>query len=182
MKYSLEVGRDNNGSLFRRERLYCAGKEIMTYAGKEIMTNPDNDRLAIDILGQLDKATGVYAGCAKKLRSFILGWDIESSLLPPLNCNRKDTSLACLDNPEQGLYPMELKGVAQKLNNESQQLIISTHSPILLNYFHPEQVRILYRGDDGYTRIKPVTEITGIKAFLEEGAKLGELWMEGHFD
>ncbi len=41
---------------------------------------------------------------------------------------------------------------------------------------------MLYRDTDGYTRSRRVSDMQGINDFLEQGAKLGDLWMEGHFD
>jgi len=43
------------------------------------------------------------------------------------------------------------------------------------------EVRVLYRGADGYTRAQRVADMPGIQAFIAHGASLGDLWMEGHF-
>jgi len=40
----------------------------------------------------------------------------------------------------------------------------------------------LYRGADGYTQARRVTDMPHIADFLSEGAALGDLWLEGHFD
>ena len=42
-------------------------------------------------------------------------------------------------------------------------------------------MRVLYRDADGYTQACLASEINGVKEFVEEGALLGNLWLEGHF-
>jgi len=61
------------------------------------------------------------------------------------------------------------------------QLLITTHSPFILDALQPEQVRVLHRGDDGFTRATRASDIVGIKEFLAEGATLGQVWLEGRF-
>jgi hypothetical protein len=39
----------------------------------------------------------------------------------------------------------------------------------------------MYRGEDGYTRIERASAMQGIKEFVDCGAQLGDLWMEGLF-
>ena len=43
-------------------------------------------------------------------------------------------------------------------------------------------VLVLYRDEQGFTVCKRTAEMQGIKAFLETGAQLGQLWMEGYFE
>lgn len=45
----------------------------------------------------------------------------------------------------------------------------------------PEEVRVLYRDTDGFTRVIRAADIVGIKDFVREGASLGHLWSEGRF-
>lgn len=47
--------------------------------------------------------------------------------------------------------------------------------------YGPSEVRILWRDDAGYTRAQRVSDSRGINEFVEEGARLGDLWMEGQF-
>jgi len=41
---------------------------------------------------------------------------------------------------------------------------------------------VLYRNEQGLTQAKRVQDMRGIKAFMAEGALLGELWIEGYFE
>ena len=89
-----------------------------------------------------------------------------------------------IEEPENYLHPRLLPELAEEcaLASERTQLIVTTHSPFFINRLLPEQVRVLYRAADGYTRVQRVADMPGIREFLDEGASLGELWMEGHFE
>jgi predicted ATPase len=89
-----------------------------------------------------------------------------------------------IEEPENYLHPRLLPELAEECQQASErtQLIVTTHSPFFINPLRPEEVRVLYRGSDGYTRVRQVSDMQGIRAFLDQGANLGELWMEGHFD
>ncbi|GMU44493.1 MAG: hypothetical protein AMXMBFR26_22880 [Porticoccaceae bacterium] len=58
----------------------------------------------------------------------------------------------------------------------------TTHSPFFINPLRTEEVRVLYRASDGYTRVRRVADMRGIAAFIQQGATLSDLWMEGHFE
>jgi len=60
--------------------------------------------------------------------------------------------------------------------------IVTTHSPFFVDPLGMEEVRVLYRDVQGYTRAKRVADMPGVREFMQEGASLGDLWMEGHFD
>lgn len=89
-----------------------------------------------------------------------------------------------IEEPENYLHPRLLPELAEecRLAAERTQLIVTTHSPFIIDPLKPEGVRVLYRGDDGYTRAKRAADMPGIREFIAEGASLGDLWMEGHFD
>lgn len=89
-----------------------------------------------------------------------------------------------IEEPENYLHPRLLPELAEECQQASErtQLIVTTHSPFFINPLRPEEVRVLYRAADGYTRVRRVADMAGITAFLDQGATLGELWMEGHFD
>jgi predicted ATPase len=65
--------------------------------------------------------------------------------------------------------------------SEHSQLLITTHSPFFLDAMRPKEVRVLYRDEQGYTQVKRASDIDRIKDFMKAGAKLGQLWIEGHF-
>lgn len=92
--------------------------------------------------------------------------------------------LVGIEKPENYLHPRLLPKLAEECQQAADraQLIVTTHSPFFINPLRPEEVRVLYRAADGYTRVHGVVDMPGIQAFLDQGTTLGELWMEGHFD
>lgn len=88
-----------------------------------------------------------------------------------------------IEEPENYLHPKLLPELAEECRAaaERSQLLITSHSPFLLNAMRPEEVRILYRDEQGYTQTVRAIDIQGINEFIREGASLGYLWMEGHF-
>ncbi|TVR78071.1 MAG: ATPase [Rhodospirillales bacterium] len=89
-----------------------------------------------------------------------------------------------IEEPENYLHPRLLPELAEECDQATAraQLLVTTHSPFLIDPLRSEQVWMLYREADGYTRCKRIADMSGIREFIDAGAKLGELWMEGHFD
>jgi len=92
-------------------------------------------------------------------------------------------SLIGIEEPENHLHPRLLAELAEecRASCSQTQLIVTTHSPFFLDGLKPEEVWVLYRDEEGFTQAKRVASIQGVKDFVEHGAKLGHLWMEGHF-
>jgi len=61
-------------------------------------------------------------------------------------------------------------------------LMVTSHSPFFVNGLKPEELWVLYRDKSGYTQAKQAAKMKGIKEFMNEGALLGHLWTEGHFE
>lgn len=89
-----------------------------------------------------------------------------------------------IEEPENYLHPRLLSSLADECHQVStlSQLMITTHSPHFINQFRAEEVWVLYRDEQGFTVCKRTSEMQGINEFMETGAKLGELWMEGFFE
>lgn len=88
-----------------------------------------------------------------------------------------------IEEPENFLHPRLLPELAEECRaaSEFSQLLITSHSPFLLNAMSPGEVRVLYRDDQGFTQVVRASDILGINEFIRTGASLGYLWMEGHF-
>lgn len=89
-----------------------------------------------------------------------------------------------LEEPENYLHPRLLPGLAEECRKATSrsQLLISSHSPFFVNSLKPTEVWMLFRDESGFTQAKRASEMTGIKEFVEEGAVLGDLWLEGYFE
>lgn len=88
-----------------------------------------------------------------------------------------------IEEPENQLHPRLLPELAEECRNAAgrSQLMITTHSPFFANGLRSGELWVLYRDDKGFTHAKRTADIQGVKEFMEEGAVLGQLWMEGHF-
>jgi predicted ATPase len=89
-----------------------------------------------------------------------------------------------IEEPENHLHPRLLPGLAEECRSatEHSQLFVTTHAPFFLNALRPDEVRVLYRDERGHTQARRTADMRGIREFMEEGATLGDLWMEGHFE
>lgn len=89
-----------------------------------------------------------------------------------------------IEEPEAGVHPRRLfdvigllRGISRGLQSaRASQIIITTHSPYLLDLINPveEQVLVFRRQDDGSRTAKAV-DADGLAEFLDE-FKLGEVW------
>jgi predicted ATPase len=88
-----------------------------------------------------------------------------------------------IEEPENYLHPRLLSELAEECRaaTEQSQLLVTTHSPFFLNAMRIEEVRILYRDEAGYTRAVRAADVLGIPEFVQAGASLGYLWLEGRF-
>lgn len=86
-----------------------------------------------------------------------------------------------IEEPENFLHPRLLLELAEECRDASArtQLLVTTHSPFFLNGLRPDEVRVLWRDEQGYTQTRRAADLTGVREFVEQGALLGQLWMEG---
>lgn len=88
-----------------------------------------------------------------------------------------------IEEPENYLHPRLLPELAEECRAAGQrtQLLVTTHSPFFLNTLKPAEVRVLWRDVEGYTQVRRAADLPGVPEFVQQGALLGHLWMEGHF-
>jgi predicted ATPase len=86
-----------------------------------------------------------------------------------------------IEEPENFLHPRLLPELAEECRaaSERTQLLVTTHSPFFLNALRAEEVRVLWRDEHGYTQTQRAADLQGVPEFVEHGALLGQLWMEG---
>jgi predicted ATPase len=86
-----------------------------------------------------------------------------------------------IEEPENFLHPRLLSELAEECRaaTERTQLLVTTHSPFFLNALRPEEVRVLWRDEQGYTQTRCAADLPGVREFVKHGALLGHLWMEG---
>jgi predicted ATPase len=89
-------------------------------------------------------------------------------------------SVILVDEPELGLHPYAISMLASLVKQSSlkTQVIVSTQSPLLLDYFQPEDVLVADRNQSTtvLTRLQP----TNLNSWLQDYS-LGQLWEKNEF-
>jgi predicted ATPase len=89
-----------------------------------------------------------------------------------------------IEEPENFLHPKLLPELAEECRNASAcaQLLVTSHSPFFVSGLRPEEIRVLYRDEHGYTQSRRVADMQRAVRMYEAGGQLGHLWTEGFFD
>jgi predicted ATPase len=90
-----------------------------------------------------------------------------------------------IEEPENGLHYSLLKlamDILRKIStgevgNQARQVILTTHSPLLLNFAKPKEVRVFSRPEGGATQVVSMDQVANLEPLLEEFG-LGELWFQ----
>lgn len=96
-------------------------------------------------------------------------------------------SLICLEEPENGLYHNLLMILAGELRNKvvesrgKNQMFVTTHSPYFVNALSPEEVWILEKAPDGFSKITRASDLSLINNLAKE-IPLGDLWYSNYLD
>jgi len=94
-----------------------------------------------------------------------------------------DSSLVALEEPENCIHPHLLQALVDLTRKAPCQVIITTHSPYLLDHVKIDEVFVVERRDLETIIIKLSNhrDIERVKKLLEEGGTLGEAWYSGIF-
>ncbi|MCU0464858.1 MAG: AAA family ATPase [Anaerolineae bacterium] len=95
--------------------------------------------------------------------------------------------LVVIEEPDTALNPGVLRKFVELLRGyvenpdgtRPRQIIMTTHNPTFLNYFQPDEVRVVERGEDGYTTVNRVPEF--IKENWLDEHTLGDMWLTNLF-
>ena len=89
--------------------------------------------------------------------------------------------LVCFEEPENYVHPQLLELMVELLKNAASetQVLVTTHSPYLVDLLQPEDLFIVEK-QEGKTQVKAVADRKGIKEALK-ALGLGELWYSGSF-
>jgi predicted ATPase len=92
--------------------------------------------------------------------------------------------LVGIEEPENYLHPRLLPELAEECRTATArtQLMVTSHSPFFVNGLRADELWVLYRDEQGFTQARRADRMRGVPEFMDEGAQLGHLWMEGHFE
>lgn len=94
----------------------------------------------------------------------------------------------CIEEPENGLYHKLLETLAAEFRKHAKeskggsQVFITTHQPYFVDALDPEEVWILEKGDDGFSKIRRASEDSLVNNMVAEGLPLGGLWYSDYLD
>jgi predicted ATPase len=132
------------------------------------LANPSNGTKALGI--KLTDGTVVPADLMSEGLLYYLAY----AVLPHLD----PTALLLIEEPENGLHPARIAEVMRVLRaiSEKTQVVLATHSPLVINELQPDEVTIVTRSKEHGTTATLMKDTLG----FEERSKvyaLGELWL-----
>lgn len=92
--------------------------------------------------------------------------------------NPNASGLSLIEEPELGLHPRILTSFVDQLRTfaESQQVIMTTHSPTLLDSLAPEEVWGTTRDAQGYSTLTNMADYNELDRW-RDNFNTGEIWM-----
>jgi predicted ATPase len=94
----------------------------------------------------------------------------------------------CIEEPENGLYHKLLEALAKEFrayatdHKDGSQVFVTTHQPYFVDALEPEEVWILEKGADGFSKIKRASDDSVVKNMVSAGLPLGGLWYSDYLD
>ena len=91
------------------------------------------------------------------------------------------TTLAAFEEPENFVHPHLLETLVNLARKAPCQVIMTTHSPYLLDHVKPEEVYVVEKPgvETIVKKLSETKEVEAVKKLLEEGGTLGEAWYSG---
>jgi predicted ATPase len=89
-----------------------------------------------------------------------------------------------IEEPENQLHPKLLPILAEEIRavSSKSQVFVTTHSPEFVSALRPRELWMIARAEDGYARVSRASDNDTVKAMVEAGATLGDLWSEGYLE
>lgn len=103
-------------------------------------------------------------------------------ILTALFCEEKQKySLVIFDEPETSLHPYAISVFAQAVREASEnwnrQVVLATHSPVLISQFKPDELVVVEAGSEGETILRKVSALDEETQALLEEYSAGVLYM-----
>jgi predicted ATPase len=173
MQYMRELVPHLRRIRFRKAPIQRIEKEYVRIGDHSLPRQESRTYLGDGILFDFNHAEDVAAHTASEGTLILLG--LLTVLLGPTH-----PKILLMDDIEHGLHPLAQKQLVAVIGQIMQkfpdlQVVATAHSPYLLNYLEPEQVRIMAAGSDGYARCGRLTDHPKFSKWKDEMAP-GEMW------
>lgn len=124
------------------------------------------------------KALGVILNDGTKVHADVMSEGLLYWLAFAVLPHIAPTAILLIEEPENGLHPSRISGVMKVLRAVSShmQVILATHSPLVINELQPDEVTILIRDAKTGTRATRMDRTTHFQQRQRVYA-LGELWL-----
>ncbi len=139
---------------------------------EDFLLRPDNLNPDVIKLAWKHKSSDKYFGAAAFSDGTLRFIALATLFLQPLELR---PSVILVDEPELGLHPSAITLLASLMQQASTetQIIASTQSPLLLDYFAPEDILVANRVDSATTLTR--LDSSKLEGWLEDYS-LGQLW------
>ncbi|MBF0177428.1 MAG: AAA family ATPase [Magnetococcales bacterium] len=94
----------------------------------------------------------------------------------------------CIEEPENGLYHQLLEELASHFRAYANgrkggtQVFMTTHQPYFVDALEPDEVWVLKKDTDGFSKATRACDIQFVQNMLSEGQPLGALWYSDYLD
>jgi len=95
-------------------------------------------------------------------------------------------ALIGIEEPENGLHHQLLEPLALEIKHVTKQpngpqIILTTHSPYLIDALQPKEVWIMEKNNQGFSTMTCASDIQSVNELHAEGIPMGSLWYSNHF-
>lgn len=89
--------------------------------------------------------------------------------------------LTIIEEPERNLHPQLMSKLVSAIREASKrrQVIITTHNPEIVKNVEPREILLIGRDKEGYSTVLRPNEDKVVKAFLDSGMRVDELYIQG---
>lgn len=88
-----------------------------------------------------------------------------------------------IEEPERHMHPslfISLISMMKEVSSKNKQIIITTHSPELLNYCDLEDISLICRDSEGFSIIRKPSDNEIVRKFMED-LSIGEIFIDGYW-
>lgn len=143
--------------------------------------NPNFKTLGFGLIGNFQTLSLREQGLNKSIpMSNTSNGTLQFLLLLSIFYNPDRGKLICIDEPENNLHPDMIGLLAEAIKhaaNDGTQVLVATHSPILLNAFDVEDVLVFEKNDNNETVVLEKSEDDLVS--WKDGYLLGNAWVSG---